>query len=108
MTNIVEGFEIPTFTPTGRYLLVPALQNILREVKALEEEEEVSLLDSDLDLSEKDFQTIVLATGDAVHDNIEVGDKVQIVPQGDWWMPLTIDDTEYFLIRDSVIVGIFK
>jgi len=40
--------------------------------------------------------------------NIEVGDKVQIVPQGDWWMPLTIDDTEYFLIRDSVIVGIFK
>jgi len=107
MSKIVEGFEIPEFTPLGRYILIPALHNVMKSLEEAEFEDD-GLVESETELSEKDFQTVVLAKGEGVSELIEPGDKIQILPQGDWWVPLTIDEVEYFLIRDHVAVGLFK
>jgi hypothetical protein len=112
MNNIVNGFEIPKFVPTGRYVLVPALDNIIRELEDSDlvdnMDDDDSLVDSEQELSEKDFQTTVLAKGEGVTASIEPGDKIQIIPNGEWFVSLTIDDVKYFLVKDHVIVGIFK
>jgi hypothetical protein len=111
MNKIINGYEIPVFTPTGRYVLVPALNHLFKtddEDGAKIELLEDGLIETDKQLSEKDFRTTVLATGDGVSEKICVGDSIQIVPNGQWVTPLDIDGTEYFLIKDSVIVGIYK
>ena len=108
MSKIIEGFEIPKFTPMGRKVLIPALNNIFKPENIEDTLNADELIDSEIELSEKDFQTVVLAKGEGVTDKLEVGDKIQIVPQGDWHVSLTINDNEYFLIHDHVIVGAFK
>lgn len=109
MDNIVNGFEIPKFTPLYRYVLIPALNNIFSNIEP-EDSLEGSLVESQQEASQQDYKTVVLAKGESVSDKIEVGDTIQIVPDGssNFIIPLEIDGIEYFLIRDNTIVGIYK
>lgn len=108
--NIIQGYQVPTFTPTGRGIIIPSMDHILLEVEDLNNDESNELLETQEDLSAKDFITTVLVVGPAVDDKLIVpGARVQIIPhEGLWFTPLDIDGEKYFLIKENLIAGVYS
>lgn len=105
MSDTIDGYDIPRFTPTGRGVLVLKMDHIIYDPDAEDDE----LLETEKALTSKDFEARILARGSGVAPEIEVGDIVQIIPhEGQWFSTLEIDGVEYFLFKDNLIAGVFK
>lgn len=103
--KFIDGYQVPKFVPFGRGLLVPSMDHVIIQEDELESDE---LLETEKELTEKDFQTTVIRKGPLVDSFIEEGDKVQILPNGpQWFTKLEIEGQNYFLIKESVIIGKF-
>jgi len=96
MSNIIDGYSVPKFTPTNRYVLIPALNSVF-------EQNENSLTETEQELSAKDFESVVIAKGDGCSEKLMPGDKIQIFPKGDWFIPVELDGQEFFLITQKVM-----
>ena len=104
--EFIDGYQIPKFTPTGRGILVPSMDHIMITEDDIENEE---LLETERELTAKDFETTVLTVGPDVSPMIKPGSKIQIVPhEGQWFTILKIDGVQYFLIKENLVAGVFE
>lgn len=105
--KFIDGYQVPVFTPTGRGVLIPSMDHIMITEEDLQNSDE--LLETDRELTAKDFETTVLVKGPECSNSFDEGDKVQIVPhEGQWFTILEIEGNKYFLIKENLIAGVFK
>ena len=102
----VNGFTIPNFGPTTNGIIIPKLSHVILTEEDLEDD----LLETEIELTARDFITTVLCAGPTVSDSrIIPGARIQIMPhEGQWYTQIDIDGEDYFLIKENVVIGIIE
>jgi hypothetical protein len=101
--EVIDGYQIPAFTPTGRGIIIPSMSHIFERMS-----DEDELIETEITFESKDFIATVLAVGPEVSKLIEVGDRIQILPSGQWNVEITVDGINYYRITEGHVIGVFK